>query len=162
MFRVFLESAFVIFVIAWVLAEVLPALGRWSDQHPNSEVARDIETDPAKHPDELDFGTLGLVFAMILLFLLLVPSAVTSHGQSISLHEVSDSMQASKDVGTIAAFVSAWKAEGPLEFWGFFAGLLVTVICLFRRSPALLGVAVVGSLFTLWLKMNAVISTLSF
>jgi hypothetical protein len=78
MFRVFLEFAFVIIVIAWVLAEVSSALGRWSDEHPNSELARDIDTEPAKHPDELDFGTLGLVLAMVLLFVLLVPSAVTS------------------------------------------------------------------------------------
>jgi len=162
MLRVFLESAFVIIVIAWALAEVLSALGRWLDKHSNSELARDIEKASENHSNELDFGALGLVFAMVLLFLLLVPRTVTSYGQSISLHEVSESMRASRDVVTAATFVSAWKAEDPLEFWGFFAGLLVTVIWLFRRSPALLGVAVVASLFTLWLKLNAGISTLSF
>jgi len=161
MLRVFLESAFVIIVIAWALAEVLSALGRWLDKHSNSERARDIETDSENHPNELDFGALGLLFAMVLLFLLLVPNAVTSNGQSISLHEVSDSMRASRDVVTAATFIGAWRAEDPLEFWGFFAGLLVTVIWLFRRSPALLGVAVVASLVTLWLKLNAGISTLS-
>jgi hypothetical protein len=162
MFRVFLEFAFVIIVSAWVLAEVFSALARWSSEHSNTQLARDSAMDPAKHSAELDFGTLGLVFAMVLLFLLLVPSAVTSNGQSISLHELSDSMRASRDVGTVTTFVSAWRAEDPLEFWGFFAGLLVTVIWLFRRSPVLLGVAVVSSLFTLWLKMNAGISILSF
>jgi hypothetical protein len=158
MFRVFLEFGFVIIVIAWVLAEVSSALGRWSDEHPNSELARDIDAEPAKHPDELDIGTPALVLAMVLLFVLLVPSAVTSNGQSLSLHEISDSMRASM----VATFVSAWRAEDPLEFWGFFAGLLVTVICLFYRSPVLLGVAVVAALFILWLKMNAGISSLSF
>jgi hypothetical protein len=162
MFRVFLEFAFVIIVIAWVLAEVLSALGRWLDEHPNSELARDIDMEPAKHPDELDFGTLGLVLAMVLLFVLMVPSAVTNNGQSISLHEISDSMRASMDVGTVATFVSTWRAADPLEFWGFFAGLLVTVIWLFHRSPVLLGVAVVAALFILWLKMNAGTSSLSF
>jgi len=162
MLRVLLEFTFVIIVIAWAVTEVLSALGRWSDAHANSEFARDNEMDPAKHPDEFEFGTLGLVFAMVLLFLLLMPTAVTSNGQSISLHQISDSMQTSKDVGAVATFVSAWRAEDPSEFWVFFAGLLVTVILLFRRSPALLGVAVVASLFTLWLKMNAGISTLSF
>ena len=110
---------------------------------------------PAKRPDGREFGTpLGLVFAMVLLFLLLMPNAVTSNGQSISLHDVSHSVRASKDVGALATFVGAWRAEDPLEFWGFFAGLLVTAISLFRRSPALLGVAVIASLFALWLKMN--------
>jgi hypothetical protein len=127
MFRVFLEFGFVIIVIAWVLAEVSSALRRWSDEHPNSELARDIDAEPAKHPDELDIGTPALVVVMVLLFVLLVPSAVTSNGQSLSLHEISDSMRASM----VATFVSAWRAEDPLEFWGFFAGLLVTVICLF-------------------------------
>jgi hypothetical protein len=158
MLRVFLEFAFVIMVIAWVLTEVFSALSRWSDGHPNSELPGD--TDPAKHPQV--FRTLGLVFAMVLLFLLLMPSAVTSNGQSISLHEVSDSVRASKDVGAVATFVSAWRAEDPFKFWGFFAGLLLTVIWLFRRSPALLGVAVIASLFVLWLKMNERISALSF
>jgi len=162
MFRVFLEVAFVIIFISWLLAEVLSALGRWSDEHPNSELATDIDTEPAKHLDELDFGTLGLVLAMVLLFVLFVPSAVTSNGQSISLREISDSIRASMDVGTVATFVSAWRAEDPLEFWGFFAGLLVAVIWLFCRSPILLGVAVVAALFILWLKMNAGISSLSF
>jgi len=162
MFRVFLEVAFVIIFISWLLAEVLSALGRWSDEHHNSELATDIDTEPAKHLDELDFGTLGLVLAMVLLFVLFVPSAVTSNGQSISLREISDSIRASMDVGTVATFVSAWRAEDPLEFWGFFAGLLVAVIWLFYRSPILLGVAVVAALFILWLKMNAGISSLSF
>jgi hypothetical protein len=162
MFRVFLEFAFVIMVIAWVLADVLSALGRWSGEHPNSELARDIDTEPAKHSAELDFGTLGLVLAMVLVLVLFVPSTVTSNGQTISLHKISDSMRASMDVGIVATFVSAWKAENPLEFWGFFAGLLVTVIWLFHRSPVLLGVAGVAALFLLWLKMNAGISSLSF
>ena len=108
--------------------------------------------DPARHRDvDFDFGTLGLVFALVLLFLL-VPSAVTANGQSIHLHEISDSMQASMDVGTVNLFVSAWRAEYPLRFWAFFAGLPVTVIWLFRRSPGLLGVAVIAALFVLWLK----------
>ena len=91
---------------------------------------------------------------MILLFLLLMPGTLTIDGQSISLREVSDSMQASKDVGTLATFVGAWRAEDPLEFWSFFAGLFVTTISIFRRSPALLGVAVIASLFALWLKTH--------
>ena len=159
MFQLFLEFAFLIIVIAWVLAEALSALGRWSDKHSNSELADDMEMDPAKEPDQLDLGTLGLGFAIVLLFLLLVPSAVTSNGQSISLHEISDSVLVSMDVGTLATFVSAWRAEYPLGFWGFFAGLPVTVIWLFRRSPTLLGVALVATLFILWLKMKAGIST---
>jgi len=158
MLRIFLEVAFVIIVIAWVLAEVLSALGRWSDRHSNSKLSTDIETDTVKHPDEVDFGSLGLVFAMLLLFLLLMPTAVTSNGQSISLHEISDSMRASKDVATVAIFVSAWKAEDPWQFWGFFGGLLVTVVWLLRRSPALLGVAVVTSSFILWLKTTGILS----
>src|SRR5215831_2787856 len=48
MLRLFLELAFLIIVIAWVLAEALAALGRWSDEHPNSELALDIEMDPAE------------------------------------------------------------------------------------------------------------------
>jgi hypothetical protein len=155
MFRLFLEVAFVTIVIAWVLAEALSALGRWSDEHHKSELTRDIEIDPAEHPDEGDSGRLGLVVAMVLLFLLLMPNAVTINGQSISLHEVSDSIRATKEMGTLTTFVGAWRAEDPLAFWGFFAGLLVTVISLFRRSPALLGVALIASLFVLWLKMNA-------
>jgi len=163
MFWFFLALAFVTIVIAWVYGEALSALGRWSDERPNSQPARDIEIemDPAKNPGEFDFGTLGLVFAMVLLFLL-VPSAVTSNGQSISLHEISDSMRASMEVGTVNVFVSAWRAEYPLKFWAFFAGLPVTVIWLFRRSPALLGMAVVAVLMVFWLKMKAGISTLSF
>jgi hypothetical protein len=117
--------------------------------------------DPAKNRGEFDFGTLGLVFGMVLLFLL-VPSAVTSNGQSISLHEISDSMRASMEVGTVNVFVSAWRAEYPLKFWAFFVGLPVTVIWLFRRSPGLLGVAVVAVLLVFWLKMKAGISTLNF
>jgi hypothetical protein len=89
---------------------------------------------------------------------LLMPTAVTRNGQSISLHEISDSMRASKDVGTVAIFVSAWKAKDPWEFWGFFVGLLVTVIWLLRRSPALLGVAVVTSSFILWLKTTGILT----
>jgi len=154
MFRVFLEVAFVTIVIAWVLAKVLSALGRWSDKHPNSELAWGIEMDAANHPDARVFGAPDLVVAIVLLFLLLMPSAVTSNGQTLSLHEISYSMRASKDVGTLGTFVGAWRAEEPLKFWGFSAGLLVTVISLFRRSPALLGVAVIASLFALWLKMN--------
>jgi hypothetical protein len=163
MFWFFLALAFVTIVIAWVCGEALSALGRWSDERPNSQFARDIEMemDPAKNRGEFDFGTLSLVFAMVLLFLL-VPSAVTSNGQSISLHEISDSMRASMEVGTVNVFVSAWRAEYPLKFWAFFVGLPVTVIWLFRRSPGLLGVAVVAVLFVFWLKMNAGISTLSF
>jgi len=163
MFWFFFALAFVTIVIAWVYGEALSALGRWSDKRPNSELARDIEIeiDPAKNRDEFDFGTLGLVSAMILLFLW-VPSAVTSNGQSISLHEVSDSMRASMDVGTVNVFVGAWRAEDPLKFWAFFAGLPVTVIWLFRRSPGLFGVAMVAVLLVFWLKMKAGISTLSF
>jgi hypothetical protein len=159
MFRGFLEAALVIIVIAWTLLEAWSALGRRSNARSNSDLAGDIQMDPAKHPDELDFGALGLLFAMVLLFWLLVPSAVTSNGQSISLHEISDSMRASMDVNAVATFVIAWRAEEPFEFWGFFAGLLVTGIWLFRRSPILLGVAVVAALFILWLKMKAGIPT---
>lgn len=163
MFWFFLALAFVTIAIAWVCGEALSALGRWSDERPNSRFARDIEIemDPAENRGKFDFGTSGLVFAMILLFLL-VPSAVTSNGQSISLHEIPDSMRASMEVGTVNVFVSAWRAEYPLKFWAFFAGLPVTVIWLFRRSPGLLGVAVIAVLLVLWLKMNAGISTLSF
>jgi len=161
MFWVFLALAFVTIVIAWVFGEALSALGRWSDEHPNSGLARDIEieTDAAKHRAEFDFGALGLAFAMVLLVLLFVPSAVTSNAQSIMPNEVSDSMQALMDVGTVDTFVRAWRAEYPLKFWVFFAGLPATVIWLFRRSPVWLGVALVVALFVFWLKMN---STLSF
>jgi hypothetical protein len=163
MLRIFLEFALLIIVIAWVLAEALSALGRWSDKRADSRLARDMEMGgPAKDPHEPGgyFGTLP-VFVMVLLFLLLVPNAVTSNGQSISLHEVSHSVQAS-DVGPVAAFVNAWRAESPLGFWGFFVGLPVTVIWLFRRSPVLFGVAVVAALLLFWLKTEAGISTLSF
>ena len=163
MFWFFLALAFVTIVIAWVYGEALSALGRWSDERPNPQLARDIEIElePAKNRGEFDFATLGLVFAMVLLFLL-VPSAVTSNGQSISLHEISDTMRASMDVSSVNVFVSAWRAEYPLKFWAFFAGLPVTVIWLFRRSPALLGMAVVAVLMVFWLKMKVGISTLSF
>jgi len=90
-----------------------------------------------------------------------VPSAVTSNAQSISPNEISDSMQASMDVGTVDTFVRAWRTEYPLKFWAFFAGLPATAIWLFRRSPVWLGVAVVVALFVFWLKMQAGISTLS-
>jgi hypothetical protein len=161
MLRILLEFAFLIIVIAWVLAEALSALGRWSDKRADSRLAMDIEMGrPAKDLHKRDFGAL-LVFAMVLLFLLLVPNAVTSNGQSVSLHEISDSTRAS-DVGPVATFVNAWRAEYPLKFWGFFAGLPVTVIWLFRRSPVLFGVAVVAALLLFWLKMKAGIATLSF
>jgi len=160
MFWVFLALAFVTIVIAWVFGEALSALGRWSDRHPSSEFARDIEIEmvAARHRAEFDFGTLGLAFVMVLLVLLFVPSAVTSNAQSIS-NEISDSMRASMDVPTFDTFVRAWRAEYPLKFWAFFAGLPATVIWLFRRSPVWLGVALVVALFVFWLKMN---STLSF
>ena len=163
MFWFFFALAFVTIVIAWICGEALSALGRWSDERPNSQLARDIEieVDTAKNRGEFDFGTLGLVFAMVLLFSL-VPSAVTSNGQSISLHEISDSMRASMEVGTANVFVSAWRAEYPLKFWAFFAGLPVTVIWLFRRSPGLLGVAVVAVLLVFWLKLKAGVSILGF
>src|SRR5262245_46605989 len=158
MLHAFLECAFVIIVIVWVLAEISSALGHWSDKHSNLKRSTDNETDTAKDPDGVDLGSLGLVFAMLLLFLLLMPTAVTSHGQSISLHEISDSMRASKDVGPVAIFVGAWKTEDPWQFWGFFVGLLVTVVWLLRRSPALLGVAVVTSSFVLWLKTTGILA----
>ena len=163
MFWFFFALAFLTIFVAWVYGEALSALGRWSDKRPNSELARDveIEMDPARNRHEFDFGSLVLVSAIVLLFLLL-PSAVTTNGQSISLHEVSDSMRASMDVGPVNIFVGAWRAEDPLKFWAFFAGLPVTVIWLFRRSPGLLGVAVVAVLLVFWLKMNPGISTLSF
>ena len=163
MLWLFLALASLAIVIAWVFGEALSALGHWSDEYPNSPLARDIETEMAhaRHRDEFDFGKLGLVFGIVLLFLL-VPSAVTSNGQSISLHEIFDSMQASMDVGTVNVFVSAWRAEYPLKFWAFFAGLPVTVIWLFRRSPGLLGVAAVAGLYVFWLKIMAGTSTLSF
>ena len=155
MFWIYLALAFVIIVIAWVRGEALSALGRWSDKHPNSELARDfgIEIAPAKHRDEFDFGSLGLVFATVLLVWLFVPSAVTSNGQSISPTQISDSMQASVDAGTVSTFVSAWKVVYPLKFWAFFTGFTVTVIWLSRRSPVLLGVAVGAALFVFWLKI---------
>jgi len=154
MFRVFLEVAFVTIVIAWVLAKALSALGRWFDKRRNSGLARDIEVNAANHADERVFGAPDLVVAIVLLFLLLMPNAVTSNGQSVSLHEISYSMRAPNGAGTLAAFVGGWRAEEPLKFWGFLAGLLVTVISLFRRSPALLGVALIASLLALWLKMD--------
>ena len=121
MFWFFLALAFVTIVIAWVCGEALSALGRWSDERPNSQLARDIEIemDPAKNRGEFDFGTLGLVFAMVLLFLL-VPSAVTSNGQSLSLHDISDSMRASM----VATFVSAWRAEYPWDLGASSLGCL--------------------------------------
>jgi hypothetical protein len=79
MFRVFLEVAFVTIVIAWVLAKALSALGRWFDKRRNSGLARDIELDAANHPDERVFGAPDLVVAIVLLFLLLMPNAVTSN-----------------------------------------------------------------------------------
>ena len=164
MFRIFLEAAFVTIVIAWVCGKVFSALERWSDQHPNSELARDIEIemDPAKHRDEFDLGTLGLAFAMVLLVLLFVPGPVTSNAQSISPNGIFDSVQASMDVDTVKTFFRAWRAEYPLKFWAFFAGLPAIVIWLFRRSPVWLGVAVVVALLVFWLKMEAGISALSF
>jgi hypothetical protein len=164
MFWAFLALAFLTIIIAWICGEALSALERWSNQHPNSELASDIEIemDPAKHRDEPDFGTLGLAFAMVLLVLLFVPGPVTSNAQSISPNKIFDSMQASMVVGTINTFVHAWRAEYPLKFWAFFAGLPATVIWLFRRSPVWLGVALVAALFVFWLKMKAGISTLSF
>jgi len=162
MFWAFLTLAFVTIVIAWVCGEALSALERWSDKCPNSERAWDIEIDPAKHRDEFDFGTLGLAFTMVLLVLLFVPGPVTSNAQSISLHEIVDSMQASMDVGTVNSFFRVWTAEYPLKFWAFLAGFPATVIWLFRRSPVWLGVAVVVALLVFWLKMEAGISTLSF
>src|SRR5215467_12714930 len=160
MFGLFLALAYVTIVIAWVYGAALSALGRRPAEHRNSELARDVEIEmaPTKHRGEFDFGTLGLAFAMVLLVLLYVPSAVTINGHSISPNEISDSMQASMGVDTINTFVHAWRAEYPLKFWAFFAGLPVTVIWLFRRSPAWLGVAVVAALFVFWLKMEAGIS----
>ena len=161
MFWVFLALAFVTIVISWVLGEALSVIGRWSHEHPKPEFSRDFELHPVKHRNEIDFGTPTLVFAMFLLFCL-VPSAVTSNGQSISLHEISDSVQASTDVGSVNIFVSAWRAEYPLQFLIFFIGLPVTVIWLFRRSPVVLGVAVGAALFVFWLKTIAGISILGF
>ena len=160
MFRVLLDCAFLAIVVAWILAEVL-SIGRSSDERAKSELASDDETDPATSPHEFDFGPL-LAFAMILAILYLLPSAVISNGQSLSLHDISDSVRASMDVGTVAPFVGAWRAEYPLGFWGFFAGLPVAVIWLFRRSPALLGVAVVAALFIFWLKIRGGISIFTF
>lgn len=155
MFWFFFVLAFLTIAIAWVYGEALSSLERWSAP----DLARDMY--PAENHDEFDFGSLVLACALVLLFLL-VPSAVTTNGQSISLHEVSDSMRASRDVGTVNVFVGAWRAEDPLKFWVFFAGLPVTVLWLFRRSPGLLGVALVAMLLVFWLKMNPGISTLSF
>jgi len=159
MFWVFLTLAFVTIVIAWVFGEALSALERWSDEHPNSEFPRDIAMEAARHRAEFDFGTLGLALTVVLLVLLFVPNAVTSNAQSISPNEISDSMQASMDVATVDTFVRAWRAEYPLKFWAFFAGLPATIIWLFRRSPVWLGAALVVALFLFWLKTN---STLSF
>ena len=162
MFWVFLALAYVTIVIAWVHGKALSTLGRWSDERPNSEPARDVEMDPAKHRDEFDFVTLGLAFAMVLLVLLFVPGPVTSNAQSISPNGIFDSVRASMDVDTVKTFFRAWRAEYPLKFWAFFAGLPATVIWLFRRSPVWLGVALVVALFVFWLKMEAGISILSF
>jgi hypothetical protein len=153
MFWVFLGLAYVAIVIAWVFGQALSALERWSDDHSNLQLASDIEMDPAKQPNQIDFGALGLVLAIVLLVLLFVPGPVTSNGQSVSPNEISDSMQASMDAVTVSTFVNAWRAVYPLKFWAFFAGLPVTVIWLLRRSPMWLGVAVVASLFVFWLKM---------
>jgi|SRR5579862_4969813 len=161
MFWVFLALAFVTIIIAWVLGEAVSALGRWSHEHPNSEFPRDVEIEPTRYRNEIDFGTPSLVFAMFLLFCL-VPSAVTSNGQAISLQEISDSVQASMDVSSVNIFVGAWRAEYPLQFLIFFFGLPVTVIWLFRRSPAVLGVVVCAAMFVFWLKMKAGISILGF
>ena len=49
--------------------------------------------------EDLDFGVLGVICAFILLFALLVPGAVISNGQSISLNEISDSIRASNGRG---------------------------------------------------------------
>src|SRR6516165_7456560 len=161
MFWVFLALAYVAIVIAWVFGQALSGLERWSDERPNLQLASDIE-DPAKQPNQLDFGTLGLVFAMVLLVLLFVPGPVTSNGQSVAPNEISDSMWTSMDTGTVNTFVSAWRAVYPLKFWAFFAGFLMTVIWLLRRSPVWLGVAVVAAMLVYWLKIIAGISTLSF
>jgi hypothetical protein len=164
MFWAFLALAFLTIVIALVCGEVLSALERWSAEHPNSELSKDIEIemDPARHRGEFDFGALGLAFAMVLLVLLFVPGPVPSNAQAISPNEIFDSMQASIDVDTVKTFFRAWRADYPLKFWAFFAGLPATVIWLFRRSPVWLGIAVIASLLALWLKMQAGISTLSF
>jgi hypothetical protein len=157
MLQVLLEVAFVTMVIAWVLAEIFPALGRWSDKRHNPELARDVEMDLANRSNEREFGTvgtLGLAFAMALLSLSLMPSAVAIDGHSISLHEVSDSMWESNDVSTLTVFVGGWRADNPLGFWTFVAAFLVIMITLFRRSPTLLGVAVVAWSVALWLKMK--------
>ena len=153
MFWVFLALAYVAIVISWVFGQALSGLERWSNEHPNLQLASDIEMDPAKQPNQLDVGALGLVFAMVLLVLLFVPGPVTSNGQSVSPNEISDSTQASMDAVAVSTFVSAWRAVYPLKFWAFFAGLPVTVIWLLRRSPMWLGVAVVAALFVFWLKM---------
>ena len=153
MFWVFLALAYVAIVIAWVFGQALSGLEHRSNERPNLQLASDIEMDPAKQPNQLDFGTLGLVFAMVLLILLFVPGPVTSNGQSVSPNEISDSMQPSMDAVTVSAFVGAWRAVYPLKFWAFFAGLPVTVIWLLRRSPMWLGVAVVAALFVFWLKI---------
>jgi len=163
-FWVFLALAFVTIVIAWVCGEALSTLERWSDEHPNSGLAWDIEIerDPIKPRGEFDIGTLGLAFTMVLLVLLFVPGPVTSNAQSILPNEIFDSMKASMDVGIVNSFSRAWSADYPLKFWAFLAGFPATVIWLFRRSPVWLGVAVVVALFVFWLKMEAGISTLSF
>jgi hypothetical protein len=110
MFRILLAAAFVSIVSSWILAKALSAL--------RSEVAWDIEIDPANRPDEPVFGALGLVFAMVLLCVLLMPSAVTSNGQSISLHDVSHSMRASKDVGTLGYFCRRIESPRPVGILG--------------------------------------------
>jgi hypothetical protein len=162
MFWAFLALAFVTIAIAWVCGKALSALERWSVEDPISVLAKDIEMDPAKHRDGFDLVTPGLAFAMVLLVLLFVPGPVTSNAQSISPNAIFDSMPGSMDVGTVNTFVRAWRAEYPLKFWAFFAGLPATVIWLFRRSPVWLGVAVVVALFVFWLKMTVGISVLSF
>ena len=164
MFLAFLGLAFLTIVIAWICGEALSALERWSDEHPTSRLARDVEIEmyTAKRWDEFDFGTLGLACAIVLLVLLFVPGPAMSNAQSLSPNGIFDSVQESMDVGTVNTFVHAWRAEYPLKFWAFFTGLPATVIWLFRRSPVWLGVAVVVAVFVFWLKMQAGISTLSF
>ena len=161
MFLLFVALALVTILIAWVFEKALSALERWPGRHSNSELNWDYEMEPLKHRTDVDFGTPVLAFAMFLLFCL-VPNAVTTSGKSITLHEISDSVQASMDVDSVNIFISAWRAEYPVHFLTFFVGLPVTVIWLFRRSPAVLGVAACGSLLMFWLKMKVGIAVLGF
>jgi hypothetical protein len=118
MFWVFLALAYVTIVIAWVFGQALSGLERWSNEHPNLQLASDIEMDPAKQPNQLDVGALGLVFAMVLLVLLFVPGPVTSNGQSVSPNEIPDRLRRVTAAGRPVAYrVPAARRRYPPQIF---------------------------------------------